>query len=133
MVVPDVLVLVILHVILGVAIVGIAYYNFSGVKKTTIAGRVKRTAQAYFNFSIAMLILGLLLTFDIGATWIIPLVNISIYSIVLFIHIAVALAMITQAAAVAIAYDMWEEKEFNEQTPAGSVPPAPKPQPAKSS
>jgi hypothetical protein len=33
--------------------------------------------------------------------------------------------MITQAAAVAIAYDMWEDREFLTETEPGVVPPHP--------
>ncbi len=124
MVVPGVIVLIYLHAILGIAIIAITYYNFTKVKNTSIAGRVKRTAQACFYFSIAMLILGVLLAFNLGGATIIPPL---IFTIVLFFHVFFALAMITQSAAIAIAYDMWEENEFKEQTQPGSVPPAPKP------
>jgi hypothetical protein len=31
-----------------------------------------------------------------------------------FFHVAIALAIITQASSSATSYDMWEEKEFNE-------------------
>lgn len=131
MALPGNQILIYLHVILGFISAGIAFYNFSGIRKTTIAGRVKRTAQACSNFSIANAILGVLLVVLLalgsGLTWMIPFVNISIYGLVGFFHLIFALAMITQAAAVAIAYDMWEEKEFNEQTQPGSVPPMPKP------
>ncbi|MBU4075328.1 MAG: hypothetical protein KKI06_01200 [Euryarchaeota archaeon] len=35
-------VLIYLHVVLGAAIVGLAFYNFSGLRKTRVPGRVKR-------------------------------------------------------------------------------------------
>jgi hypothetical protein len=116
------------HVILGVAIVGLAFYNFSGLRKTRVPGRVKRIAQAYFNISVLVAILGALIFFEVGKAWSIPLINVSFYGIILFLHVVNSFAIITQAAAVAIAYDMWEDHEFEKETEPGIVPPMPMPQ-----
>jgi hypothetical protein len=121
-------VLIYLHIILGVAIIGLAFYNFSGIRNTRIAGRVKRIAQASFNISVMVAILGFLLFFGVGRAWVIPLINVSIYGLILFFHVISAFAIITQAAAIAIAHDMWEEREFAEETEPGVVPPMPMPQ-----
>jgi len=120
-------VLVYLHTILGVAVVVIAFYNFSGIRNTSIAGRVKRTAQVCFYLSIAIAVLGFPLLLDVGREFVVPLIDLSIYRLILVVHLIIALAMITQAAAVAIAHDMWENHEFSEETQPGSVPPMPKP------
>ncbi|HJX24081.1 MAG TPA: hypothetical protein VJ574_06755 [Candidatus Bathyarchaeia archaeon] len=120
-------VLIYSHSILGVAIVGLAFYNFSGLRNTRIAGRVKRTAQACFYLSIVLAVLGVPLLLGVGSESVIPLINMSIYRLMLVIHLVIALAVITQAAAVAIAHDMWEDREFAEETEPGSVPPMPKP------
>ncbi|PWB56506.1 MAG: hypothetical protein C3F06_01075 [Candidatus Methanoperedenaceae archaeon] len=114
-----------LHMILGAAIIGITFYNFSALRSTRIAGRVKRVAQASYNISIIVAIFGALVFFDVGKTLIIPLINVSIYGLMLFFHVFNSFAIITQAAAIAIAYDMWEEREFNEETEPGVVPPMP--------
>ena len=114
-----------LHVVLGAAIVGIAFYNFSGIRNTRVAGRVKRISQASFNLSVVIAVLGALLFFDVGRSRVIPLINVSIYGLILFFHVVIAFAIITQAAAVAIAYDMWEEREFTKETEPGIVPPMP--------
>ncbi|MCX9083106.1 MAG: hypothetical protein OIN83_13020 [Candidatus Methanoperedens sp.] len=119
-------ILIYLHVILGAAIIGITFYNFSTLRNTRIAGRVKRIAQASFNISIIVTIFGVLVFFDVGRTQIIPFNNVSIYGIILFFHVFNSFAIITQAAAIAIAYDMWEEQEFIEETEPGVVPPMPK-------
>ncbi|MBU4220365.1 MAG: hypothetical protein KKA10_01880 [Euryarchaeota archaeon] len=121
-------VLIYLHVVLGAAIVGLAFYNFSGLRKTRVPGRVKRIAQACFNISVIVAIFGALLFFDFGKEWFIPLINVSIYGLILFLHVINSFAIITQAAAVAIAYDMWEDKEFEKETEPGIVPPMPMPQ-----
>ena len=46
---------------------------------------------------------------------------------ILFLHVVIGFAIITQAAAVAIAYDMWEDKEFVKETAPGEVPEMPAP------
>lgn len=115
------------HAALGFGIVLLALNNYNGVRATTIAGRVKRTAQSTFQLSILMAILGVILLFKGSLTWEIPVINLSLFYVLVFIHVVNAFAIITQAAAVAIAYDMWEDKEFNEETKAGEIPPMPVP------
>ncbi len=115
-------ILIYLHVILGAAIVGLAFYNFSGIRDARVPARPKRIAQASLNISIMAAILGVLLILDIGKAWIIPVVGITIYGLILFLHVINSFAIITQAAATAIAYDMWEEGEFKKETEPGMVP-----------
>ncbi len=124
-------VLIYLHLVLGIAIAGLAFYNFSGIRNTRVAGRVKRIAQVSFNLSVAVAILGALLFFGVGKSWFVPLINVSVYGLVLFFHVLNSFAIITQAAAVAIAYDMWEDHEFVRETEPGIVPPLPMPQNGK--
>lgn len=114
-----------LHILLGFVIVGLAFYNFSEVRKTRVPGRVKRIAQVSFNLSVVLLILGFLLIPKAGEGLLIPLLNVSVYGLVLFFHTIIAFAIITQAAAIAIAYDMWEDREFLQETEPGVVPPMP--------
>lgn len=120
--------LIYLHAALGFAMIPLAFNNFQGVRNTTIAGRVKRTAQSTFQLSILMAILGVILLFkDPLNTWQVPLVNISLFYVLVFVHVVNAFAIITQAAAVAIAYDMWEDKEFDQETKPGEIPAMPVP------
>jgi len=121
-------VLIYLHYLVGIAIISLAFYNFSGIRKTRVPGRVKRIAQASFSISIMVAILGFILFSGVGRGWVIPLINISFYGFILFLHVVNSFAIITQAAAVAIAYDMWEDKEFEMETEPGIVPPMPIPQ-----
>ena len=115
-------VLVYLHIVLGVIIIGLAFYNFSGIRKSRVMGRVKRIAQVSFNISVWAGIFGALLFFDVGMNSVIPVINTSIYHLILFFHVICAFAIITQAAAIAIAHDMWEDKEFLNETEPGIVP-----------
>ena len=117
--------LVDLHILLGVLIVFIAYRNFDHLRATRVPGRIKRTAQATFYLTILMLVLGSFLVVNLGAGWVIPLLGVSIYHAILFVHIVNAFAIITQAAAAAIGYDMWEDHEFDRESAPGEVPPPP--------
>ena len=119
--------LIYVHSALGFAMIALAFNNYDGVRKTSIAGRVKRTAKSTFQLSILMAILGIILLFKGYLTWEIPILNLSLFYVILFVHVVNAFAIITQAAAVAIAYDMWEDKEFDEVTKPGEVPAMPIP------
>ncbi len=112
-------IMIYLHILLGIAIIGLAFYNFSGVRDTRVPGRVKRIARTSLSISMMVAVFGGLLFVNVGRTWIIPQVNISIYGIILFLHVFNSFAIITQAAAVAIAFDMWEDKEFTKETEPG--------------
>jgi len=115
-----------LHIVLGFVIIGLASYNFNGVRLTAVPGRVKRIAKTTFNLSIVCGILGVLLYFGTGASSAI-LFGVTFGGMILFLHVVIGFAIITQAAAVAIAYDMWEDKEFVKETAPGEVPEMPAP------
>ena len=125
----DTNVLIWVHAALGVGIVALAFNNFDQVRRSTIAGRVKRTAKSTFQLSILTAVLGVVLLFRDPLAWTVPVLNLSLFHLILFVHVVNAFAIITQAAAVAIAYDMWEDKEFVQETEPGLVPEFPKPVP----
>jgi hypothetical protein len=116
--------LIYLHAVLGLLIVAIAYSSFSQLRRTTVPGRLKRIASATFTLTLVMAVLGSLLFFNVGSGWAI-LYGITVWNVLLFFHVVNAFAILTQMAAVAIAYDMWEEKEFLEETRPGEIPPNP--------
>jgi hypothetical protein len=113
-----------LHDGLGVVIAGIAYYNFAAVRRTTVPGRVKRIASWTLYLAVFTVFLGVLLVFNLGAGWPIAF-GLTVWNLIIFLHVVNAFAIITQMAAVAIAYDMWEEREFLEETKPGEIPSAP--------
>ncbi len=86
--------------------------------------RVKRIAKVTLNLSIYIGVLGLLLNFGAGTSWQI-LSGITLKGLIFFFHVVIGFGIITQAAAVAIAYDMWEDKEFEKETAPGEVPEIP--------
>ncbi len=115
-----------LHIALGLVIIALASYNFNGVRWTSVPGRVKRIAKTSFILSVAIGVLGLPLYFGAGAASPI-LFGITLWGMSLFLHVVVGFGIITQAAAVAIAYDMWEDREFAKETAPGDVPDMPAP------
>lgn len=118
------IILIYLHIAIGIAILGLALYNFNGVRGTSVPGRVKRISKVTLNLSITIGVLGLLLYFGTGAASPI-LFGITLGGTILFLHVMIGFAIITQAAAVAIAYDMWEDREFEKETAPGEVPDMP--------
>jgi len=112
------------HLALGLGIVPIAYYCFASLRRTRAPGRIKRVAQASWSLSILVAVLGFLLWFHVGSDWTVPVLPFTVYEGILLLHVANAIAVITQLAAVAIAYDMWEDHEFGTESNPGEVPPA---------
>jgi len=99
--------LVDLHVIIGLAILGLAHYDNATLKRTPAPNRLKRIAKATAVLATFQIILGLILYANVRLN-----VNIPLVSVITFLHLMIALAIITQAASVATAYDMWEDHEF---------------------
>lgn len=95
----------------------------------TVPGQVQRVSKASFSLSIFMAFLGIPLCFEVGRDWIV-LFGVTVRGLILFIHVVNAFATITQAAAVAIAYDMREDMEFTKETRPGEIPAAPTSKPA---
>ncbi|MEK6851436.1 MAG: hypothetical protein AABY30_02735 [Candidatus Thermoplasmatota archaeon] len=120
---------VLLHIAVGVIIVALSFVNFQRLRATQVPGRVKRIARSTVQLSVAAGVLGVLLAFKVGSTWVLPIVGITVYGLLDFLHVVNAFAIITQAAAVAIAHDMWEDREFEKETEPGFIPELPKPQP----
>lgn len=118
--------LVYAHIGLGVVIIGLAYYNARELRETRVPGRAKRVAKATLTLAVLMAVLGVimfgLLYLDLRNAWTIPLIDLSVYDIFAFLHFINGVAIITQAAAVAIVYDMWEDREFLKETEPGEVP-----------
>lgn len=100
--------LVDVHLLLGLAILGLAHYDNMLMKKSKAPDRLKRIVKSTAVLASIQPILGIILYLNIRLNVAIPLVE-----VIVFLHLALALAIITQAASVATAYDMWEEHEFS--------------------
>ena len=99
--------LVDLHAALVFVILGLAHYDYATLKRTDAPNRLKRIAKSTAALATFQVILGIILYSNLRLNVSIPLVQ-----VVTFIHLVTALAIITQAASVATAYDMWEEHEY---------------------
>jgi len=100
--------LVDLHAVLGLVILGLAHYDNAKLSKSTAPYRLKRIAKSTAILATVQIILGLILFANVRLN-----VNIPLVDVVTFLHLVIALAIITQASSVATAYDMWEEHELN--------------------
>lgn len=112
------------HYALGIGIVAIAFANFRALRATTAPGRVKRVAKSSVQLATVVAALGALGALGVGES-VTLLFGITLWGVVLFLHAFLAFAVLTQAAAIAISYDMWEEKEFAVGTAPGEVPALP--------
>ena len=96
-----------LHIPLGIAIFVLAVYISVKVKATGCPARVKRTTVATRNMALVQGVLGLALAYAVMSS--VP----SLYQdIIAFLHLAVALTILSQVSSTATGYDMWEEKEI---------------------
>lgn len=95
------------HVVIAIAVLGLAYTVYRGVGRTSCPDRIKRITKTTWYLAIFQGVLGIALALGVMFSWG------SIYvELVSLLHVANALAIITQASSSATAYDMWEEKEF---------------------
>ena len=95
------------HVVIALAVLGLAFTIYRGVGRTSCPDRVKRITKTTWYLALFQGVLGVALAVGVGLSWG------SVYVGVMgFVHVAIALAIITQASSSATAYDMWEEKEF---------------------
>jgi len=95
------------HVILGLVILVLAHVDYEQIKKTEAPNRLKRIVKSTAVLATIQPILGVILFARVTLNASVPFVG-----VVSFLHLVTALAIITQAASVATAYDMWEEHEY---------------------
>jgi len=98
------------HFPVAVAILVLAFISYRGTKQTTCPDRIKRITKTTWTLALVQGVLGIVLALDVMLSW-----GSIFTSIVGFLHLGNALAIITQASSSATAYDMWEEKEFQIQ------------------
>ena len=103
-----------IHLVLGVIVLALAYLIYVRVRATSCPDRIKRITKATFGFAVFETFLGVALyEAQKGNSGLLT-------DSISFLHVAVALAIITQASSSATAFDMWEEKEFMEAPKTGA-------------
>jgi hypothetical protein len=101
------------HAVVGLLILGLAFNIKRRVGSSQCPDRIKRITRTTWYLAILQLVLGALLA---GATSI--SLSGPIMTLIVLVHAANALAIVTQASSSATAFDMWEEKEFGPPAPA---------------
>ena len=109
-----------LHAGIGAAVVVWAFLNFRAVRASRAPGRTKRTVAATFAIAVLMVILGILLWLGVESG--VGALGGTVSDGIGFVHLLLALAITTQAASTATGFDMWEEREFEQETEPGVVP-----------
>ena len=100
-----------IHIVVALAVLGLAFTIYRGVGRTACPDRIKRITRTTWYLAIFQGVLGVALAAGDSLSW-----GPVYIGVVGFLHVATALAIITQASSSATAYDMWEEREF--QVPA---------------
>jgi uncharacterized membrane protein AbrB (regulator of aidB expression) len=98
------------HVLLGLLLLIVAIINARQLAAMSVPSRLKRIGKVTMGFVIFQAISGLALG---GIHHLAPDMRYVVPGLH-GIHIVCALAILAQASSVATAYDMWEEKEFQE-------------------
>ncbi len=101
------------HAIIGIAILGLAFYIARGVRHTSCPDRIKRITKTTWSLAVLQAVLGVALALGTIFSW-----GSLYHSVIAFLHVVNALAIITQASSSATAFDMWEENEFQVTTVA---------------
>jgi hypothetical protein len=96
------------HVILGILLLIVTVTNARSLSALPVPERLKRICKVTAGFAVFQMLNGLALGAIVHLSLNLP----RLPSILHGIHVVCALTILAQAASVATAYDMWEEKEF---------------------
>ena len=99
-----------LHIVLGLAILIAALSNSRSLAALPVPARLKRISKATVGFAVFQIVCGL----AFGAVMhLLPDLPVAAPALRVA-HVVCALAILAQASSLATAFDMWEEKEFQE-------------------
>ncbi|MDG6989386.1 MAG: hypothetical protein JRN21_08725 [Nitrososphaerota archaeon] len=104
------------HVSTALVILGLAFEVYRGAARSSCPSRIKRITRATWYLALFQVALGIVLGVGLMLSW-----GGAFVGALSLMHVATALAIVTQASSSATAYDMWEEKEF-QSTSASSGP-----------
>jgi hypothetical protein len=96
------------HVVLGLLLLIMTITNAKSLSALAVPERLKRISKVTAGFAIFQMLNGLAMGGMMHLASNYP----KIPAILHGVHVVCALAILAQAASVATAYDMWEEKEF---------------------
>ena len=99
-----------LHALLGLFLLVMTVVNARKLTTLPVPERLKRISKVTMGFAIFQLVTGLALGALHHLAPDLPYAAPIIHGM----HVVIALAILAQTASVATAYDMWEEKEYQE-------------------
>lgn len=105
----------VIHVLLGIALIALTILNALSLAALPVPARLQRISKVTSRLALFQAVLGLVFGAVKHMAPNVPVVG----SVTHGTHVVIALAILAQAASVATAYDMWEEKEL------GTVPTPP--------
>ena len=98
------------HISFGLALLALTLSNSRSLSSLPVPARLKRISKATVGFAVFQIVCGLafgaVMHFFPNLPAAAPSLRIA--------HVVSALAILAQASSLATAYDMWEEKEFQE-------------------
>ena len=118
--------LIYVHAALGALLLLLAVQNRANVLNSRAPRRTKNTVHTTAVLAAATVPFALLLWLNVGSSWVL-LFGYSVWDGFHIVHVLLALTILAQAASAATAYDMWEEREFEQETRPGELPPMPAP------
>ncbi|MBP1625135.1 MAG: hypothetical protein H6Q07_3157 [Acidobacteria bacterium] len=95
------------HVVLGLVLLVITQINARSLQALPVPNRLKRISRVTAGFAIFQIVCGL--AFGKGMS-LMP----AAMPVLRMAHVVCALAILAQSSSLATAFDMWEEKEFQE-------------------
>jgi hypothetical protein len=98
------------HVALGLAMLLITQSNARSLQTLPVPVRLKRISKTMVGFAVLQIVCGLAFG---AAKHFLPDLPAAMQGLRIA-HVVFALAILAQSSSVATAYDMWEEKEFQE-------------------
>lgn len=98
------------HALLGIFLLIMTVINARKLAALPVPSRLKRISKVTMGLAVFQLVSGLALG---GLLHLAPDLPYAA-SIIHGMHVVIALAILAQTSSVATAYDMWEEKEFQE-------------------
>jgi hypothetical protein len=108
-----------LHGLLGVVLLFLTCANARNLAVLPVPARLKRISKVTAGIAMFQLLMGL----GLGIVTHLAPNLLFVFAAVRVAHVVCALAILAQASSVATAYDMWEEKEFqNGFSPAKDPP-----------
>jgi hypothetical protein len=101
------------HVVLGLAIFVVTLSNSRSLQHLPVPPRLKRIGKVIVGFAAVQIICGI----AFGAVMHLLPDTSALATGSRIAHVVFALAILAQASSLATAYDMWEEKEFQQASP----------------